>query len=88
MKQLDLFNRCNPSQCSALSCRAEPATPQAIVLIVKSLRSLRPLRAETKHPGGDYMSHAKSAENAEIIIITLIMTGLGLKLSTIAIKSY
>ena len=49
MKQLDLFNRCNPSQCSALSCRAEPATPQAIVLYSKSLRSLRTLRAGKKY---------------------------------------
>ena len=36
---------------------------------------------------GSYISHAKDAENAEIIVITL-MTGLGLKLSTIVIKSY
>ena len=56
-------------------------------IIIKSLRPLRPLRAETKHPCGGYISHAKSAENAEIIIITL-MAGLGLELSSIVIKSY
>ena len=39
---------------SAFSCRAKPATSQAIMLYSKSLRSLRALRAETKHLYGGY----------------------------------
>ena len=50
---------------SALSCRAEPATPQAIVLKVKSLRSLRPLRAKRKHPGGGYYCLTQRAQRTQ-----------------------
>ena len=39
--------------------------PSQASVIKKSLRSLRTLRAKTKHPCGGYMSHAKDAESAE-----------------------
>ena len=51
---------------SAFSCRAEPATPLlSECCLIKSLRPLRPLRAEKIHPCDGYISHAKSAENAD-----------------------
>ena len=33
--------------------------------LINSLRPLRPLRAERKHPCGDYISHAKDAEDTK-----------------------
>ena len=72
MNQLYPFNRCNPLQYSALSCRAEPATSlYRKCCLIKSLRPLRPLRAERKHPCGDYISHAKSAEDAKFYFHTV-----------------
>ena len=50
---------------SATSCRAEPATSQAIVLYSKSLRSLRALRAKRKHPGGDYYCLTQRAQRTQ-----------------------
>ena len=43
-------------------------------------------QTERKHLCGGYMSYAKSAEGAEIII--MLMNGLGLEISSIVIKSY